>query len=164
MWIKSSGTKTNVSANCMYVYQSMRNFRVYTGYVNCTELAIQSTCSSSVAENAMDFWYVSSIEFIRKLVPRDCPLIDRLSGKEIWPGCVSVMGHGVCAQSRWHSSLPGRNGPHFAWAIFRCIFANEKFCTLIKILLKFVLKDPIDNNPALVWTIAWCRIGDKPLS
>ena len=29
-------------------------------------------------------------------------------------------------------------------------FVNEKFCNLIKIPLKFVLKGGIDNNPALV--------------
>ena len=33
---------------------------------------------------------------------------------------------------------------------FKCIFLNETFCILIKISLKFVLKGPIDNNPALV--------------
>ena len=45
---------------------------------------------------------------------------------------------------------PEQNGRHFADDIFRCIFVNEKFCILIKISLKFVPKDPIDNNPALV--------------
>ena len=48
--------------------------------------------------------------------------------------------------------------------IFKCIFLNEKFCRLIKISLKFVPKSPIDNNPALVQIMAWCQIGDKPLS
>ena len=48
--------------------------------------------------------------------------------------------------------------------IFRCIFVNEKFCILNKISLKFVPKGPIDNNSALVWIMAWHRIGDKPLS
>ena len=38
----------------------------------------------------------------------------------------------------------------FADAIFRCIFVNKKFCILIWILLKFIHKDPIVNNPALV--------------
>ena len=45
---------------------------------------------------------------------------------------------------------PGQNGRHFADDIFRLIFVNEKFCSLIKISLKFVPKCPIDNNPALV--------------
>ena len=34
--------------------------------------------------------------------------------------------------------------------IFKCIFMNEKVWIMIKILLKFVVKDPIDNNQALV--------------
>ena len=48
--------------------------------------------------------------------------------------------------------------------IFKCIFWNEKFCIMNKISLRFVPKDPIDNNPALVQIMAWCRIGDRPLS
>ena len=41
---------------------------------------------------------------------------------------------------------------------------NEKFCTLIKMSLKFVPKGPTDNNPALVYNMAWRRIGNKTLS
>ena len=48
--------------------------------------------------------------------------------------------------------------------IFRCIFVNEKFCILIQISLKFVPKDTIANNRALVKAMAWHRSGDKPLS
>ena len=46
----------------------------------------------------------------------------------------------------YNSSPPGLNGRHFADDIFRRIFVNEKYCLLIKILLKFVPKSPIDNN------------------
>ena len=49
-----------------------------------------------------------------------------------------------------NSSTPGQNGRHFADNIFRCIFVNENFCILIKILSKFVPKGPIDNKSALV--------------
>ena len=63
---------------------------------------------------------------------------------------------------------PGQNGRHLADDIFRCIFMNEKFCTLIKLSLKFVPKGPIDNYPvfrldnglapnmrqAIIWTNA----------
>ena len=49
-----------------------------------------------------------------------------------------------------YSSPHGQNGRHFADDVFICIFVNEKFCILIKISLKFVPKDPVDNNPALV--------------
>ena len=45
---------------------------------------------------------------------------------------------------------PGQNGQHFADDLFRSIFVNEKFCILIKISLKFVLKCLINNKPALV--------------
>ena len=49
-----------------------------------------------------------------------------------------------------NSSPPGQNGLHFTDDISKCIFVNEKFCILIRISMKFVHKDPIDNNPALV--------------
>ena len=39
---------------------------------------------------------------------------------------------------------------HFVDDILKRIFVNEKFWTLIKISLKFVPEDTIDNNPALV--------------
>ena len=58
----------------------------------------------------------------------------------------------------------GQNGRLFADDIFRGIFVYEKFCILVRISLKIVLKGPIDNNPALVQITAWRRIGDKPLS
>ena len=47
---------------------------------------------------------------------------------------------------------------------FKRIFLNENARILIKISLKFVPKGPISNNPALVQTVAWRRLGDKPLS
>ena len=59
---------------------------------------------------------------------------------------------------------PRQNGRHFADAIFKCIFLNENVWIPIKISLKFVPKGPINNIPALVQIMAWCRPGDKPLS
>ena len=47
---------------------------------------------------------------------------------------------------------------------FKCIFMNEKSCISIWISLKFVPKDPIDNNSALVQVMALRRTSDKPLS
>ena len=61
-----------------------------------------------------------------------------------------------------NSSPIGQNGRHFADDVFGCIFMNGKSCISIKISLKFVPKSSIDNNPALVWIMAWHRIGDKP--
>ena len=59
----------------------------------------------------------------------------------------------------FNSSPPEQNGRHFADDIFRSIFVNEKFCILIKVSLNFVPEGPIDNNQALVWMMAWRRIG-----
>ena len=63
-----------------------------------------------------------------------------------------------------NSSPPGQNGRHFADDIFKCMFVNEKFCILNRLSLKFVPKGLINNIPALVQIMAWCRSGDKPLS
>ena len=54
------------------------------------------------------------------------------------------------SQSWRNSSPPGQNGCRFADDILRCIFMNEKFYILIKILLGFVPKGQINNKPTLV--------------
>ena len=74
---------------------------------------------------------------------------------------VSTMAVIVLAPS---TLRPGQNGCHFANNIFKCIFLNENVWTPIKVSLKFVLKGPINNIPALVQIMAWRRPGDKPLS
>ena len=48
--------------------------------------------------------------------------------------------------------------------MFWNLFFNENVCMYMIISLKFVPKSPIGNNIALVEIMAWCRIGDKPLS
>ena len=62
-----------------------------------------------------------------------------------------------------NSSLLGQNGRHFADEIIKCIFTYEKFCILIWISLKFVIKGPIDNKPALVEVMTLHLFGTKPL-
>ena len=57
-----------------------------------------------------------------------------------------------------------QNGHHFPDGIFIWIFLNQNVWISIKILLKFVPKGPIDNNPALIQIMAWHQPGDKPLS
>ena len=59
---------------------------------------------------------------------------------------------------------PSQNGHHFADDTFNRIFVNENVRISIKFSLKFLSKVPIDNIPALVQIMAWCRSGDKPLS
>ena len=81
-------------------------------------------------------------------------------------------GHGLCPHKLWDVSTHAcldlntlrlrQNGCHFADNIFTCIFFNENVWILIKISLKFVLRCPINNIPALVQIMAWCRPGDKP--
>ena len=46
---------------------------------------------------------------------------------------------------------------------FKCIFINENDRIPIQISLKFVLRSPVDNKPALVQVMAWHQTGDKPL-
>ena len=43
------------------------------------------------------------------------------------------------------------------------IFLNENIRISVRISLKFVPKDPIDNKSPLVQVMAWRRTGDKPL-
>ena len=59
---------------------------------------------------------------------------------------------------------PRQNGRHFAEDIFKRIFMNKNVRISINISLKFVPKGLINNIPALVQIMAWCRPGDKPLS
>ena len=58
---------------------------------------------------------------------------------------------------------------HWGWdkmaAVLQTTFSNAfNIWVSIKVSLKFVPKGPINNTPALVQIMAWCRPGDKPLS
>ena len=60
-------------------------------------------------------------------------------------------------QGTWHATTsasytlrPRQNDPYIADDIFKHIFLNEKLRILIIISLKFVPKNPINNNSALV--------------
>ena len=59
---------------------------------------------------------------------------------------------------------PMQNGRRFTDGTFKRIFLTENVMISIKISLKFVLKSPINNIPALVQIMAWHWPGDKPLS
>ena len=69
----------------------------------------------------------------------------------------------VSTDQGFNPSPPGQNSRHFADDIFICIFVNEKLYILTKITLKFVPKGPINNNPVLVYIMAWHRIGNNQL-
>ena len=55
-----------------------------------------------------------------------------------------------------------QNGLCFTNSILKCISLNEKFWIFIKISLKVVPMDPINNKSALIQIMAWRRSGDKP--
>ena len=59
---------------------------------------------------------------------------------------------------------PRQNDRHFPDDIFKCLLLNENCDILMKISLKFVPQDPIQNIPALIQVMAWHRPGNKPLS
>ena len=58
---------------------------------------------------------------------------------------------------------PRQNGRQFPYDIFKCIFLNENVRIAMKIPLKFVLKGPINDIPALVQVrrqaITWTNAG-----
>ena len=70
----------------------------------------------------------------------------------------------VSPQQNLNTLRPTQNGRHIADDTFKRIFVNENVRILIEISLKFVPKGPINNIPALVQIMVWCRPGDKPLS
>ena len=71
----------------------------------------------------------------------------------------------ICDLTQQINTLrPRQDRRHFPDAIFKSIFLNENAWISIKISLKFVLKVPISDIPALVQIMAWRRSGDKPLS
>ena len=59
------------------------------------------------------------------------------------------------AETKWQS---------FSRRYFQVQFLEWRCINFDKVLLKFVPKGPINNNPALVQIMAWRRLGDKPLS
>ena len=57
-----------------------------------------------------------------------------------------------------------KNGHPIADNIFKCIFSNQISFILIKIPLKFVHKDPINNNATLTQTMGWHWTSNSPVS
>ena len=77
----------------------------------------------------------------------------------------NIINYSICYPTQKLNTLrPRQNGRLFADDIFKRIFLNENVGISIKISLKFVHKGQINNIPALVQIMAWCRPGDKPLS
>ena len=84
-----------------------------------------------------------------------------------WCIAIYMQSRRHLAQSHYlclNTLRPRQNGRHFADYTFKRIFVNENVRISIEISLKFVPRGPINNIPALVQIMAWCRPGDKPLS
>ena len=73
-----------------------------------------------------------------------------------WISCIS--------DSHINTLRPRQSRCQFGDDIFKCIFLNENAWIAIEISLKFVPKGPVNNIPALVPIMAWCRSGDRPIS
>ena len=59
---------------------------------------------------------------------------------------------------------PRQYGRRFADHKLKCIFLNENIWILINDSMNFIPKGLINNIPALVQIMAWCRAVDRPLS
>ena len=77
---------------------------------------------------------------------------------------IETYGNYSCPEMHFNSLRPRRNRQHFTDDILTLIFFNEYFWISSKIELKFVSKDPINNNPALAQIMAWHNPSNKPLS
>ena len=66
--------------------------------------------------------------------------------------------------SQVNTLRPRQDGRYFADDVLKCIFLNENMWISLMIPLKFVVKGPINNIPALVQIMAWHQPGTKPLS
>ena len=93
---------------------------------------------------------VIELELLQLLV--NCHRI--CSNTLLWMSCHRQLGNTL---------RPRQNGCHLAEDIFNCIFLNENVWISLKISLKFVLKVPVNNTPALIQIMAWRQSGDKPL-
>ena len=85
-----------------------------------------------------------------------------LSSANCWPFCwdLNVFSMGDLTLTL----RPRQDGRRFQMDFLEWIFLNEIIWISIKMSLKFVPCDPINNIPALVQIMAWRQPGDKPLS
>ena len=92
-----------------------------------SKLRVTGLCVGSNAENVSIWWRHHDLPFCEERPAAGCMDLNM----PFW-----LFLH----RPYLNFSPPGQNGRHFTDDIFRFIFVNEKFCILIKILLKFVPK------------------------
>ena len=76
----------------------------------------------------------------------------------------SIYDKATSAKYTFNTLRPRQNRHYFADDMFKWIFLNENVWKPIKISLKFVPSDSINNIPTLVQIMAWGQSGEKPLS
>ena len=81
------------------------------------------------------------------------------------PMMVRLATHICVTRPQWVNTLrPRQNGHHFTDDVFKWIFLNKNVWISFKVSLEFVPKVPVNNIPALVQIMAWCKIGNKLLA
>ena len=82
-----------------------------------------------------------------------------------WRCGVSLMANHHCFLCfHLNTSPPRQNGCYFTADIFKCIFMNKNFVFRFKSHWNLFLRAQFNNKSVLLQVMAWCRIGDKPLS
>ena len=141
VWLKLTITKPN---------QSRTNIILWMYHAVCWE-GFAGNCRQSNVSRFPDILTASSYDVLKGKV------------KELF--CISRYREVTQWTASYVNTLRLRqDGRFFADAISKCIFLNEKVWISIKFSLKFVPTGPINNIPSLVQIMAWCRMGDKPLS
>ena len=82
---------------------------------------------------------------------------------QTWTVAVEAYWVGTSSNVELIEVLKRRNRRHVSYDSFKCISSKENALISIKISLHFILNGLINNIPALVRTMAWCRSGDKLL-
>ena len=75
----------------------------------------------------------------------------------------SLLHLAPCKTALTHWGGDKMAGIYFTEDAFKCIFSNGNVWISFTISM-FVPYDPVDNIPTLVQIMAWCRLGDKPLT
>ena len=72
---------------------------------------------------------------------------------------IFILSHTNPAIQGWliNTSRQGQKGRHFAYDTFKRIFLNKNVRISFGIWLNVVLKGPVNNIPALVQIMVWCR-------
>ena len=164
---------SSVSAVCFYLFGphtslwQIQLIRIVTGH-SCHSLVVRITeipqkiIPTSLYNRRFRSLYIVSYQILLKDIDNKQSPIKYDRSRRLCNWIESV--HTAKILQIFNTLRPRQNGWHFPYDIFKCIFLFENVWIWIKISLKFVPKVRINNIPALVQIMTWCRIGDKPLS